>query len=47
MLGQDFFNDELIERIVDAFYGYGNYKGNYWFIGMEETGGDFKKLITE
>jgi hypothetical protein len=22
------------------FYGYGNYRGQYWFIGMEEGGGD-------
>ncbi len=44
MNSQDFFNDELIEKRVDTFYGYGNYQGNYWFIGMEEAGGDFKDI---
>lgn len=43
MNSQDFFNDELLEKRVDTFYGYGNYQGNYWFIGMEEAGGDFKE----
>lgn len=22
------------------FYGYGNYQADYWFVGMEEGGGD-------
>ncbi|MEH1766977.1 hypothetical protein [Nostoc sp.] len=45
MLSQDFFNDEFLEKRVDTFYGYGNYKGNYWFIGMGEAGGeDFQDI---
>ncbi|MCC5650896.1 hypothetical protein LC609_13850 [Nostoc sp. XA013] len=44
MLGQDFFNDELLKERVDVFYGYGNYKGNYWFIGIEERGEDFQDI---
>ncbi|MBN3870541.1 hypothetical protein [Nostoc sp. JL33] len=44
MLDQDFFNDELLKKRVDVFYGYGNYKGNYWFIGMEERGEDFQDI---
>lgn len=44
MLSQDFFNDEFLEKRVDTFYGYGNYKGNYWFIGMEERGEDFQDI---
>ncbi|WP_392482421.1 hypothetical protein [Nostoc sp. C110] len=44
MFSQNFFNDELVEKIIDAFYGYGNYQGNYWFIGMEEAGGDFNEI---
>jgi hypothetical protein len=44
MNNQDFFNDDLIEKRIDTFYGYGNYDGNYWFIGMEEAGGDFKDI---
>lgn len=38
------FNDELLKKRVDTFYGYGNYQGKYWFIGMEEAGGDFENL---
>lgn len=26
----------LIEQFMKTFYGYGNLKGKYWFIGMEE-----------
>ncbi|MHC5743477.1 MAG: hypothetical protein ACYTXT_16445 [Nostoc sp.] len=45
MLSQDFFNDEFLEQRVDTFYGYGNYQGSYWFIGMEEGGGeDFQDI---
>jgi hypothetical protein len=44
MLGQDFFNDDLLKERVDVFFGYGNYKGNYWFIGMEERGEDFQDI---
>ncbi|MHC5938919.1 hypothetical protein [Nostoc sp.] len=44
MLSQDFFNDEFLEKRVDTFYGYGNYEGHYWFIGMEERGEDFQDI---
>lgn len=30
---------ELIDRFINEFYGYGNYEGEFWFIGMEEGGG--------
>lgn len=33
------FDDVLLEDFMDRFYGYGNYQGDYWFIGMEEGGG--------
>ena len=33
-------NDELLEKRIETFYGYGNYQGKYWFIGMEEAGGE-------
>ncbi|BAZ12710.1 hypothetical protein NIES4071_45420 [Calothrix sp. NIES-4071] len=42
MNNQNCFNDQILEKRVDKFYGYGNYQGNYWFIGMEEAGGDFQ-----
>ncbi|MEH1912541.1 MAG: hypothetical protein V7L05_15845 [Nostoc sp.] len=44
MLSQYFFNDKFLEKRVDTFYGYGNYKGNYWFIGMEERGENFQDI---
>jgi len=34
------FNDELLTSFIDNFYGYGNYQAPYWFIGMEEGGGE-------
>ena len=35
-----FFDDRLLAAFMGNFYGYGNYQGPYWFIGMEEGGGD-------
>jgi hypothetical protein len=29
----------LLEEFIHTFYGYGNYAGRFWFIGMEEGGG--------
>jgi hypothetical protein len=34
------FDDQLLERFMRHFYGYGDYHGAYWFVGMEEGGGD-------
>ena len=43
MDSQQLLNDELLEKRIEKFYGYGNYEGKYWFIGMEEAGdGSFK-----
>lgn len=33
------FDDGLLQRFMTGFYGYGNYSGPYWLIGMEEGGG--------
>lgn len=33
-------NDELLQRFITTFYGSGNYEGQYWFVGMEEGGGN-------
>jgi hypothetical protein len=33
-------DDQLLERFIHKFYGAGNYSGKYWFIGLEEGGGD-------
>ena len=37
---EKYFDDSLLETFAETFYGYGNYNGPYWFIGMEEGGGD-------
>lgn len=34
------FDDQLLEEYMQAFYGYGNYSGHYWFVGLEEGGGN-------
>ncbi len=33
-------DDKLLEAFIKGFYGYGNYHAKYWFIGMEEGGGN-------
>ena len=30
------FDDLLLDEFAHKFYGYGNYGGQFWFIGMEE-----------
>jgi hypothetical protein len=32
-------NSEMIDSFIKGFYGYGNYEGEIWYIGMEEGGG--------
>ena len=32
-------NDRLLNDFISSFFGYGNYRGDCWFIGMEEGGG--------
>ena len=34
------FDDQLLGEFVQNFYGYGDYSGQFWFIGMEEGGGN-------
>jgi hypothetical protein len=33
-------DDDLLQLYLETFYGYGDYQGRYWFVGMEEGGGD-------
>lgn len=33
-------NDEFLHHFITTFYGSGNYSGKYWFVGMEEGGGN-------
>lgn len=37
---QTMFDDHLLTEFMNKFYGYGNFATPYWFIGMEEGGGD-------
>ena len=40
------FDDPLLHDFMQTFYGYGNFQGAYWFIGMEEGGGDSFEEVT-
>ncbi len=40
MSGSLIFNDQLLQNFMQRFYGYGTYAGDYWFVGMEEGGGN-------
>lgn len=45
------FDEQLLDDFANTFYGYGDYRGAYWFIGMEEGGGNSfeeinKRLLT-
>ena len=33
-------DDQLLNRFIHTFYGHGNFAGKYWFVGMEEGGGN-------
>lgn len=37
--------DRNLHRFAHEFYGYGNYQGKIWFIGMEEGGGNSENEI--
>jgi hypothetical protein len=37
-MGDEWFDDELLQAYMERFYGFGNYAGKYWFVGMEEGG---------
>lgn len=34
------FDDALLEDFANQHYGFGNFEGDFWFVGMEEGGGD-------
>jgi hypothetical protein len=43
----ELFDDQLLSQFVQNFCGYGNYSGQFWFIGMEEGGGNsFSEINT-
>jgi len=33
-------DETLLAEFIRTFYGYGDYQGPYWFVGMEEGGGN-------
>src|SRR4051794_23061661 len=33
-------DEQLLSNFIATFYGYGDYRAQYWFVGMEEGGGD-------
>ena len=41
------FDDQLLQAFISGFYGYGNYDGKYWFVGIEEHGGELQKDIAQ
>ena len=38
-------NETLLNHYIENFYGYGNIKSDYWFIGKEEAGGETHQEI--
>lgn len=36
----ELFDDQLLDEFAHTFYGYGSYQAQYWFVGMEEGGGN-------
>ena len=39
------FDDQLLDKFCHTFYGFGNFNGRYWFIGMEEAGGESETAV--
>jgi hypothetical protein len=35
-----YFDEQLLDDFANTLYGYGDYHGSYWFIGLEEGGGN-------
>lgn len=40
-------DDDLLNAFMETFYGFGTYEGAYWFVGMEEGGGNSIERIAE
>lgn len=40
-------NDKLLQKFISTFYGSGSYSGEYWFVGMEEGGGNDLDQVTK
>ena len=42
----EWLDDRLLQAYMEGFYGFGNYAGAYWFVGMEEGGGADAAYVT-
>lgn len=40
-------DDQLLEAFISGFYGFGSYRAPYWFIGMEEGGGNSFEAVAK
>jgi hypothetical protein len=38
-------DDALVDAFANGFFGYGDYRARYWFVGMEEGGGASEEEI--
>jgi hypothetical protein len=45
-MSEEWFDDALLQAYMEGFYGFGNYAGAYWFVGMEEGGGADAAYVT-
>lgn len=39
-MAHQMFDDKLLEEFIAKFFGYGNFDGDYWFVGLEQGGGN-------
>ncbi|MBN1883377.1 MAG: hypothetical protein JW885_14515 [Deltaproteobacteria bacterium] len=44
-MDEKMLDDILLARFIESFYGYGNYNSKFWFVGMEEGGGNSESEI--
>lgn len=40
-------DDNLLKQLITTFYGSGNYACDYWFVGMEEGGGNSLERVVK
>ncbi len=45
-MAHEWLDDTLLQAYMEGFYGFGNYAGPYWFVGMEEGGGADAGYVT-
>ena len=38
-------NDEILEKYIQSFFGYGNLNSDYWFVSLEEGGNNSEEDI--